>query len=587
MKMRNCFFFAVVSALMLSAACSRGLKDGEYTLTVLSTNDVHGTWFDSTYVDGKIRKSIFAMNHYIDSVRTADGFGNVLLLDAGDCLQGDNAPYYFNYIDTVTPHLFPRLLEYMKYDAVAMGNHDIETGHAVYDRVAAELQKAGAPFLAGNAIRNDDGKPYFPLYKMVEKAGLRIAVIGYNNANIAAWLGEELWSGMHFVSIAEVIQKDVDYVRAKEKPDVVVAAMHSACGRGDGTILEAEALDAFNKVKGVDWLICGHDHRPYVETRDSCALLNSGSHSRYVAHGKMHLSVKDGRIVSKSFETDLIPVKAEKADPVMRAHFRKDFEAVQAFTRQEVGVLNTELNTRDAYTGMCDYMNLIHTLCLSREPAQISIAAPLTYNGHVDSGILIFNDLFTIYPFENQLYVVKMTGAEIQKYLEVSYDKWINTVSKPADHVLKIHSHDDPRTRQKGWSFENRAYNFDSAAGINYTVDVTKPAGERVVISSMADGSVFDPAREYNVAMTSYRASGGGNLLKEAGIDSDKIDDRIVSRYPEIRNLLYDYLMENGSIDPEVIGKESVIGRWKFVPEKVAAPALERDMKLLFPGYGD
>ena len=587
MKMRNCFFFAVVSALMLSAACSRGLKDGEYTLTVLSTNDVHGTWFDSTYVDGKIRKSIFAMNHYIDSVRTADGFGNVLLLDAGDCLQGDNAPYYFNYIDTVTPHLFPRLLEYMKYDAVAMGNHDIETGHAVYDRVAAELQKAGAPFLAGNAIRNDDGKPYFPLYKMVEKAGLRIAVIGYNNANIAAWLGEELWSGMHFVSIAEVIQKDVDYVRAKEKPDVVVAAMHSACGRGDGTILEAEALDAFNKVKGVDWLICGHDHRPYVETRDSCALLNSGSHSRYVAHGKMHLSVKDGRIVSKSFETDLIPVKAEKADPVMRAHFRKDFEAVQAFTRQEVGVLNTELNTRDAYTGMCDYINLIHTLCLSREPAQISIAAPLTYNGHVDSGILIFNDLFTIYPFENQLYVVKMTGAEIQKYLEVSYDKWINTVSKPADHVLKIHSHDDPRTRQKGWSFENRAYNFDSAAGINYTVDVTKPAGERVVISSMADGSVFEPAREYNVAMTSYRASGGGNLLKEAGIDSDKIDDRIVSRYPEIRNLLYDYLMENGSIDPEVIGKESVIGHWKFVPEKVAAPALERDMKLLFPGYDD
>ncbi len=587
MKMRNCFFFAVVSALMLSAACSRGLKDGEYTLTVLSTNDVHGTWFDSTYVDGKIRKSIFAMNHYIDSVRTADGFGNVLLLDAGDCLQGDNAPYYFNYIDTVTPHLFPRLLEYMKYDAVAMGNHDIETGHAVYDRVAAELQKAGAPFLAGNAIRNDDGKPYFPLYKMVEKAGLRIAVIGYNNANIAAWLGEELWSGMHFVSIAEVIQKDVDYVRAKEKPDVVVAAMHSACGRGDGTILEAEALDAFNKVKGVDWLICGHDHRPYVETRDSCALLNSGSHSRYVAHGKMHLSVKDGRIVSKSFETDLIPVKAEKADPVMRAHFRKDFEAVQAFTRQEVGVLNTELNTRDAYTGMCDYMNLIHTLCLSREPAQISIAAPLTYNGHVDSGILIFNDLFTIYPFENQLYVVKMTGAEIQKYLEVSYDKWIDTVSKPADHVLKIHSHDDPRTRQKGWSFENRAYNFDSAAGINYTVDVTKPAGERVVISSMADGSVFEPAREYNVAMTSYRASGGGNLLKETGIDSDKIDDRIVFRYPEIRNLLYDYLMENGSIDPEVIGKESVIGRWKFVPEKVAAPALERDMKLLFPGYDD
>ena len=128
----------------------------------------------------------------------------------------------------------------------------------------------------------------------------------------------------------------------------------------------------------------------------------------------------------------------------------------------------------------------------------------------------------------------------------------------------------------------NRAYNFDSIAGLNYTVDVTKPAGSRIAISSMADGSAFDPEREYNVAMTSYRASGGGNLLKEAGVDSDRIDERVVSRYPEIRNLLYDYLMENGSIDPEMIGKESVIGHWKFVPEKLAGAALEQDMALLF-----
>ncbi len=580
MKAKHLLFF--LAAIFAGLSCNRGLKDGEYTLTVLSTNDVHGTWFDSTYVDGKVRKSLFAMNYYIDSVRTADGFGNVLLVDAGDCLQGDNAPYYFNYVDTITPHLFPRLLEYMRYDAVAMGNHDIETGHSVYDRVAADLRRAGAPFLAGNAIRNDNGQPYFPLYKMVEKAGLRIAVIGYNNANIKAWLSEELWSGMHFVSIAQIIQRDVDFVRAKEHPDVVVAAMHSACGQGDGTILEAEALDAFNQVKGVDWLICGHDHKPYVETRDTSALLNSGSHSRYVAHGKMHLKVEGGKIVSKSFETDLIPVKAEKADPVMRAYFRKDFEAVRAFTLQEVGILNTDLHTRDAYKGMCDYMNLIHTLSLAQAPAQISFGAPLTYNGHVKAGILVFNDLFTLYPFENQLYVVSMTGKEIKDYLEVSYDKWINTIAKPTDHVLKIRQRDDSRNLQLGWSFVERAYNFDSAAGINYTVDVTKPFGSRIAISSMADGSAFELGRTYNVAMTSYRASGGGNLLKEAGIDSDKMDERIVARYPEIRSLLYGYLLENGSIDPEVIGNPAVIGKWIFIPEKLARPALEQDMALLF-----
>ncbi len=567
---------------LLALSCGRTLKDGEYTLTVLSTNDVHGTWFDSTYVDGRTRPALTAVKYYIDSVRTANGAENVLLLDAGDCLQGDNAPYFFNYVDTVTPHLFPRLMAYMGYDAVAVGNHDIETGHAVYDRVAADLKRNGVDFLAANAIRNDDGKPYFTPYKVVRKAGLKVAILGYTNANMKAWLTEELWSGMHFVPIVDVIQADVDRIRAKEHPDVMVVVMHSGTGSGDGTVLESEGLDAFRLVKGVDFVLASHDHRPYVETGDASAFLNSGSHSRNVAEGKLHVTVKGHQIVSKTYGADLIPVKASKADADMRAHFQKDYEAVKAFTLKEVGILNTDLWTRDAYRGMSDYMNLIHTLSLGCKPAEISFGAPLTYNGHVKPGILKFNDLFTIYPFENQLFVVSMTGEEIKGYLEISYDKWINTIVKADDHLLKIRQNDDPRTQQRGWSFINRSYNFDSAAGINYTVDVTKPFGERILISGMADGSAFELERKYNVAMTSYRASGGGGLLQEAGIDTDRIDDRTVARYPEIRNILYDYLMENGSIDPEIIGDPKVIGEWKFVPEKIAGPAMERDMALLF-----
>ena len=533
-------------------------------------------------MDGRTRPALTAVKYYIDSVRTANGAENVLLLDAGDCLQGDNAPYFFNYVDTLTPHLFPRLMDYMGYDAVAVGNHDIETGHAVYDRVAEDLKKNGVDFLAANAIRNDNGKPYFTPYKVVRKAGLKVAILGYTNANMKAWLTEELWSGMHFVPIVDVIQADVDKIRAKEHPDVMVVVMHSGTGSGDGTVLESEGLDAFRLVKGVDFVLASHDHRPYVETADASAFLNSGSHSRNVAEGKLHVTVKDHQIVSKTYEADLIPVKASMADPVMRAHFQKDYEAVKAFTLKEVGILNTDLWTRDAYRGMSDYMNLIHTLSLSCKPAEISFGAPLTYNGHVGSGVLRYNDLFTIYPFENQLFVVEMTGEEIKNYLEISYDKWINTIAKADDHILKIRQNDDPRTQQRGWSFINRSYNFDSAAGISYTVDVTKPFGERILISGMADGSAFELERKYNVAMTSYRASGGGGLLQEAGIDTDRIDDRTVARYPEIRNILYDYLMENGSIDPEVIGNPKVIGAWKFVPEKIAGPAMEQDMALLF-----
>ena len=108
--------------------------------------------------------------------------------------------------------------------------------------------------------------------------------------------------------------------------------------------------------------------------------------------------------------------------------------------------------------------------------------------------------------------------------------------------------------------------------------------GSRIEISSMASGEPFDFSKTYNVAVTSYRANGGGGLLKEAGVDSDHIDDVVVERYPEIRNILYDYLMENGSIDPEVIGNPSVIGHWEFVPKSMAAPAMAADMRLVFGG---
>ena len=98
----------------------------------------------------------------------------------------------------------------------------------------------------------------------------------------------------------------------------------------------------------------------------------------------------------------------------------------------------------------------------------------------------------------------------------------------------------------------------------------------------MADGTPFSLDSTYNVAMTSYRASGGGGLLREIGIDTDRIAERTVEYYPEIREILYEYLKANHEIDPAVIGDPSVIGHWEFVPEKIARPALDRDLALLF-----
>ncbi len=574
---------SLIAGIATLASCSNGPADGTYRLELLTTNDVHGRWFDTGYTDGKVRNSLFAVNHYVDSVRNCAGAGNVVLVDAGDCLQGDNAAYYFNYVDTLSPHLFPRLVKYMGYDAIVVGNHDIETGHPVYDRVTRELEAEGIPFLAGNAIRNDNGKPYFRTYITLQRGGVKVAVLGFTNPNIKAWLSENIWSGMTFESLLPLVQQEVDKVIRKEKPQVVIVAVHSGSGNGDGSMLESQGLDLFKSLRGVDFVVTSHDHRALTAANDSIAFINSGSHAKNLGHGTVELTVKDGKVVSKKLSAGLIKVDADSADAAMKETFSKEYETVKAFTLRTVGELKSELRTRDAYMGMSDYINLIHTLGLSGTGADISFAAPLTYNGTISAGTLVYNDLFTIYPFENQLFTLKMSGREIKDYLEYSYDQWICTVdfSGRGEHILKIRKGDDMRFNQDNWSFVNRSYNFDSAAGINYTVDVTRPAGERVSISSMADGREFSMDADYIVAMTSYRASGGGMLLERGAGIADS-DSRIMEKYPELRNILYEYLQKNGAIDPAVTGDTSVIGQWRFIPEKEARKALERDMELLF-----
>ena len=559
---------------------SCGPKDGEYTLHLLTTNDVHGHYFDSLYVQPQVRGSLMSVSAHVDSLRGIWGRENVILVDAGDYLQGDNVAYYYNFVDTTSVHLYARLVDHIGYDAVVVGNHDIETGHPVYDRIVGQMK---TPMLAANALHASTGKPYFKEYVILKKQGLKIAIIGCTNPNIGNWLSPKLWAGMEFKNLLPYAQEVVDRVRATENPDVVILAAHTGAGEGNGKYLENQGLDLYQSLRGVDMVVSAHDHRPRVEQDDSIVFINSGSHCRNFGHGTITLTVKNGKVVSKALSSDLIELDKNKVDMQMQKMFRSDFEAVRAFTKQEVGQLSVDLRTRDSYCGMSDYVNLIHTLSLGCSPAQISFAAPLTFDGFVKAGTILYNDLFTIYPFENQLYVIKMSGKEVKDALEYSYDKWINTLGAGQKHLLKIKEGADPRTGTKGWSFVNRPYNFDSAAGLFYEVDVTKPLGQRISITTLADGTAFDEETQYNVAATSYRANGGGGILREgAGIDTDKIDERVVEYYPEIRELLYDYLLKNKVIASEVIGNPSVIGSWKFVPEKKATPALVADMALLF-----
>ncbi len=539
---------------------------------MLSTNDVHGAWFDSSYVDGPLNTSLQNVSWYVDSIRRAEGEENVLLIDAGDCLQGDPAAFYFNYEDSLTPHLFARIAKYMKYDAVVLGNHDIETGHKVYDRMARLMSEAGVAFLAGNTPAAG-GKPYFPEYKVFRRAGMKVLVLGYTNANIRNWLDEEKWSGMDFVSLVPLVQERVDALRRKTRPDVVIVAVHSGTGRGDGLVLEDQGMDLMNSLRGVDLVLCAHDHRQYACANDSMALVNSGAKAAFLGHAKID---SGGKGQGKRISAGLVRVGVDREDADMVSLFHPDFLKVKEFVNGKVGRLDVELRASDAYAGMSDYLNLIHSVQLRYSGADISFAAPLTLDGTVRAGDVLSLDLTTIYPFENRLYRIGLKGSQIKDYLEYSYDSWIGGSSS---HILRMEPSEQSAS---GWRLEGNGFNFDSAAGIVYEVWPQKPFGRRIRIISMADGSEFRPDAVYSVAVNSYRGAGGGGLLEYgAGIPADELDAIVTERYTDVRDLVKEYFLEYGNVDSELVGDSAVIGRWSFEPASVREKIMN-DKKLLF-----
>ena len=517
---------------LISVISSRGtIPDGEYRVTICATTDVHGAYFDSSYVDNRAnRTSLANVSTYLKELR-ASGVDPVLI-DVGDNLQGDNAAYYFNYVATDIPHIMPRITAYLDYDAVIVGNHDIETGHDVYDRITRELK---VPYLAANTCPDSESDPYFLPYCVIDRGGVKVAVIGMTNANIKSWLSESYWSGMDFQLIHDIAQPLIDKVISKERPHLVVLAVHSGTGI-DLPDRENEALYLASTLEHVDLVLNGHDHRPLAKEVEnpagSVVLLDEGTKAQYVGQADFILRVKNGKRIERSVDYKLVPMEQYPADSAYVAEFKEDFLAVKAFSSRPIGMLSDNIFLADALDGPSSYINLVQTVQLGASGADISFAAPLSSSGVVPKGVIEFQDLVSIYRYENKLYVVGLTGQQIKDYLEYSYDQWVNRTGA--------------------------TYNWDSADGIRYEVSKSAPKGERVRILSMNDGTPFDLEKTYRVAMTSYRASGGGDLLSlGAGVDPDSLV--VYDKMKDIRSLMGDYIASQQEIVP------TPSTNWKFV----------------------
>ena len=581
------FFRPVYTAVLILSLLASCATQGRKHIIFLETTDIHGVILPYDYVEKEDLNASLASSHtYIKKLRK--GQEAVVLLDNGDNLQGQPAVYYYNFVDTVSPHLLAEAMNYMEYDAVTAGNHDIETGHAVYDRLVKEYK---FPVLAANAVDIKTGAPYFKPYTIIVKDGIRIAVLGMVTPSIHNTLPHELYEGIEFRDMNETAGKWMPVIKA-ESPDLIIGLFHAGWDDPDsdsgssGSHPEEGIRSIAYNIPGFDIIFTGHDHKVANEkiinaSGDTVLIMNGGSHSVNIARADVILEKdKSTHKYRKSYTGNIIRMSENKPDSDFVEKFAKNHEAISAYVDEVIGTSSETIRSRDAYFGSSAFVDMIHSLQLEITGADISFAAPLSFDVKISEGPVTVGDMFKLYRFENMLYTISMSGLEIDKYLEYSYSGWLNTITGPDDRLLKFRTDKEGKTilkDGKAW-LKNPAYNFDSAAGIDYIVDVSKPEGSRITIKGFSDGSSFDQNKTYVVAVNSYRGNGGGGHFSSGvGLDKDEMTSRIIkSTERDLRYYMIEAIRKKKAIAPVKLNN------WKIIPENIVIEASERDYELLF-----
>ena len=573
--MKRLISFILLTALTLSANAT----EKKVTLRLIETSDVHGSFFPYDFTNRKPRLGSMArISSYVKQLRKQYG-NNVVLLDNGDILQGQPTSYFYNYVATNEPNIAAQVINYLGYDAETIGNHDIEPGHAVYDKWIKEVK---CPVLACNVVNVKTGQPYTHPYAIIKRNGIKIAVLGMLTPAIPNWLTENIWEGLRFDDMVKSAKKWMKIIQEKEHPDVVVGLFHS--GREGGIKTKDYEEDAScivaQQVPGFDIIMFGHDHTRFnqkiknIEGKEVLCI-DPANNAMTVAQADLTLTLKNGKVADKQVTGTLVDVTKLPIDEEYMAHFKPEIEKVNQYVDRIIGNIENTIYTRDSYFGSSAFNDFILNLELQITKADIAFNAPLQFDAAIKAGPVRVADMFNLYRFENQLYVMRMTGEEIRKHLEMSYDQWVNTMKSPDDHLLLLA---DTRGDAQRLGFKNFTFNFDSAAGIDYVVDVTKPDGQKVKILRMSNGQPFDEHKWYTVAINSYRGNGGGELLtKGAGIPKDSLNSRIIYRSPrDQRYYLMQEIEKMGTVAPKANNN------WKFIPENWTKPAATRDSLLLF-----
>lgn len=395
----------------------------------------------------------------VKAVRAERGNDKVLLIDGGDTWQGSLTALRTKGQDMA--------------DCFKQLAPDAMTGHWEFtygtDRVKELVDNLGFPFLALNVRDTEWQEPVFPPYKMFEKGGVKVAVLGqafpYTPVANPRWM-IPTWS---FGIREDDVRATVEKVR-REGAQLVV--LNSHCGFDVDRKLAA-------RVSGIDVILSAHTHDAMPDVfpvQNRTLIVSSGSHGKFIS--RLDLDVKDGTV--SNFRYRLMPLFSDAIAPdaEMTAAITKVRAPFVSELAREVGRTESLLYRRGNFAGTFD--DLICAALIEQRDAEIALSPGFRWGTSVLPGSAItvediHNATAITYP---QVYRQSMTGARLKEILEDVADNLFNP---------------DPYYQQGG--------DMVRCGGLGYTIDITRPMGSRIsALTHLKSGKAIDPAREYTIA---------------------------------------------------------------------------------------
>lgn len=531
----------LVLAMLVAFVTPIFAADQNVTVTVLDTSDIHGHIYPYEYAidSAKADSGLVKIMTLVKQERANNP--NTILIDGGDMLQ-DNLVELFNN-EPVHPMI--EAMNFMQYDAWELGNHEFNFGLNFLTKNMAAFQ---GKVLAAN-IYKDNGTRFANPYVIINKGGVRVAIVGLITPNIPKWEAStpDHFAGLTFTDPVDEAKKVIKELEGKY--DVLIGLIHmgdtTEYTATDGIEPIAKACPQFNVI------FSGHKHSTY-DNKDfnGVKVLEPGSTG--AALGKADITlVKNGETWKvQTVALKNLSTKTVVEDKDMMDKFAKIHQASLAEANKVVGEVTADFIPRVDYITGKDtvttiptsqiedtaVIDVINEVQLFFAKADISSAALFNFGSNLKQGPFKKKDVAFIYKYDNTLVGVNITGKNLKAYMEWSMS-YYNTY-KSGDVTPSFNA-------------TIPGYNYDMFSGITYEVDITKEAGKRVQ-NVLFNGQPLDDNKVYKLAVNNYRM---GTLLQLGLIKaSDKYYDsfELMGDAGRIRDLIIKYVVEQkgGKITP-------------------------------------